>query len=137
MTEVLHAIRQRRTSQPRTVLSFFWGVLALLVFGCSALVGVLAKTDAAWLIPWVLLFAAIVFVVILLVVVIAMLRDPSKLMLGELRGTEYLRVQTARLGDSTRGDTLVVVEQTTTSENVSVTPDDNAVGKSPEGDGRA
>jgi hypothetical protein len=56
------------------------------------------------LIPWVLIIAFGFLVLLVGVVILVMLRDPSRLMLGQITGSEFVQVQRMLLGDSVRGE---------------------------------
>jgi hypothetical protein len=92
------------------VLGFYATVLGLMLTAAVAAVGVLAATDTSTnLIPWLLGFAGAVVVLLLLGVFIVTLVDPSHLMLGQISGSEYVEIQRATLGDSTRGEHQVAI----------------------------
>jgi hypothetical protein len=105
LVDVVNAIRTRQTTQPKTVLGFFWSSLALILGLCVTAVLILAKTNTMTnLIPFILGFGGVVFVLVLAGVFIVMLADPTKLMLGQVSGTEYFEGHRIRLGDSERGE---------------------------------
>jgi hypothetical protein len=107
ITELTSAIRSRQLSNPRTVLGFYAVVLALLLSGDVAAVGVLASTRVStFLIPWLLGFGGLVLLLLLVGVFIVTLIDPSKLMLGQITGIEYARIHSITLGDSDSGERI-------------------------------
>jgi hypothetical protein len=107
----IEAIRARRTSNPKTVLGFYATVLGLLLSACVGAAFVLAETKTAtYLIPWVLGFGALVFVMLVAGVFVITLTDPSKLMLGQITGSEYVAIHQAVLGDSLTGERLEVID---------------------------
>jgi hypothetical protein len=94
---------------PRTILGFFGIVLLLVVSGAVAAIGFLARhTGLYYLIPDILL-GSIAFAVLELVAVIGIaLVDPTRLMLGQMTGTEFIehRRLGLLLGDSAYGERL-------------------------------
>ena len=100
------SILSREHSTPKTALGFFAGVLAILTAGAVLTVGVIAtqKTER-YLIPWILLFVfALFFLMLALVACIVVFGDPTKLMLGQISGSEYREYQEMVLGDSAAGE---------------------------------
>lgn len=98
---VTQGIRHRRNESPRTVLAFAATVLGLALAGDVGAVGVLAGTGVStYLIPWLLGFAALLVVALLVTVFLIALRDPSKLMLGQVTGTEYVKIQSSLVRSS-------------------------------------
>jgi hypothetical protein len=79
---------------PRTILGFFGIVLLLVVSGGVAAIGFLARHSALYyLIPDVLL-GVVLFAVLEFVAVIAVaLTDPTRLMLGQITGGEFIEAQ--------------------------------------------
>lgn len=105
MTVATDMFRQRRTENPRTVLAFFGTAIGLVLAACVSAVAALASTGTStYLIPWILAFGALVSVLLVLAILKIVLTDPSKLMLGQVTGQEYARIQQLILGDSTHGE---------------------------------
>ena len=105
--EVTQAIQGRQTVNPRTVLGFYATIVALLLTASVGASAVLASTKTAtWLIPWVLVFIGILIVALIIGVFVINYRDPSKLMLGQITGSEYAVINSAILGDSQAGERL-------------------------------
>ncbi len=95
---------------PRTVLGFYAAVLVILEAGVVGTVGILAAhTGLAYLVPWVLGFAALVLVALIVVVVLMNWLAPAKLQLSPMTGGEYLDWMRLTLGDSTTGEKVVNV----------------------------
>jgi len=93
-------------------LGFYAGVLAILDSASLIAVAVLAQTHTmTWLIPWVLVFAAAVFLLLVGGVFTVNLFDPAKLMLGQISGSEYVAIHAMPLGDSVSGEHMIVVEK--------------------------
>jgi hypothetical protein len=110
ISEVTRAIRGRQTINPRTVLGFYATVIGLLLAATVGGVAVLATTGhALHLIPWLLGFAGAAVVVLLIGVFIITLVDPSKLMLGQVTGSEYVAIQRTVLGDALTGEHVELV----------------------------
>jgi hypothetical protein len=122
ITELTNAIRSRQVSNPRTVLGFYAGVLAIVLAGDVTAVGILASNKVATsLIPWLLGFAALLVLLLLTGVFIVTLIDPSKLMLGQITGTEYANIHRIVLGDSDSGQRLETVQAVPTEATVIAT----------------
>jgi hypothetical protein len=108
IAELTQAVRGRQTVNPRTVLGFLATVLGLVLTASIAGVWILASTSVGtYLIPWLLIFCAILAVLLIGGVFAVTLIDPSRLMLGQVTGTEYAEIQRAVLGDSIRGERSV------------------------------
>jgi len=108
LSDVTKAVQRRRTENPRTVLAFFGTVLGLVLTADVAATAVLAHASVyLWLIPWLLGFAALVFVLLVSGIFVVTLIDPSKLMLGHVTGTEYAEIQRVTLGDTRLGEHVV------------------------------
>jgi hypothetical protein len=123
IVELTNAIRSRQISNPRTVLGFYAGVIALLLAGDVAAVGVLASAKIeTFLIPWLLGFAGAMILLLLLGVFIVTLIDPSKLMLGQITGTEYADIHRITLGDSDSGGRRVEAVNIVPSETAIIAP---------------
>ena len=100
----------RFRSNPKTVLGFYGTALGIVDFACvAASVGLGETRTDTWLIPLILGFAALFTVALIVAVFIVNLRDPSRLMLGEVRAAEFIQLH-ARLGDSLAGDQERIVE---------------------------
>ena len=111
MTDITRAVASRQTVNPRTVLAFYGTVLGLTFGAILGAVAILASTDTAtYLIPWLLGFGGIILVLLLVAVFVVTLKDPSKLMLGQITGTEYAAIHRAILGSSSTGEHLALIE---------------------------
>src|SRR5688572_24618872 len=102
--QLANQITTKHTRQPRTILSFCAAIIGLVLAAAVAIVLALAANDAStYLIPVVLIVAAVIVVAIILGVLLMAVKDPSKLMLGQVTGDEFIRVQQqVMLGDSIR-----------------------------------
>jgi hypothetical protein len=121
LAEVTSAVRNRHTVNPKTILGYFAIVLGLLLTATVGATGTLAATgvytDA---IPWILGFAGFVFLFLLIGPFVVAWKDPSKLMLTQVTGTEYVQIQQRRLlGDSDQGERLELESLMTTAPVVS------------------
>ncbi len=104
-------LQRRETAQPRTVLAYYGAITGLVLGGVVGAVSTLAATGVStYLIPWLLGFGALIVVAVLVGVFVVMLKDPSRLMLGQVSGREYAEIQQVRLGDSVRGERAVFVD---------------------------
>ncbi len=123
--EVTQAAGGRQTINPRTVLGFYATVLGILFTGVIGAIAVLASSKVGtWLIPWLLVFLAVLVVALIGGVFILNARDPSKLMLGQITGTEYAVINRASLGDSLTGER---VEMLLTQQPSLLAPNDSDV----------
>ena len=103
--QIAQAVRSGQYTRPKTVLGFFWGVLAIAISGAVAAVWVLASNSSLHsLIAPILIFIGGLVVVVLLAVFVAMIKDPTMLMLGEMTGREYVAYRALTMGDSTTGE---------------------------------
>ncbi|MEE6273333.1 hypothetical protein V2J56_08230 [Georgenia sp. MJ206] len=108
--QIVAAVGSKQTSNPKTVLAFYATVLGIVLAGTISAVGVLAWTDTATeLIPWVLLVGWSTALAIVAGVYRLNSKDPSRLMLGQITGTEYAAIHSTTLGDSTRGEREAIV----------------------------
>lgn len=111
--EALRGVHSRRTENPKTILAFYATVLGLTLAAVVGLAGVLASTGTAiWLIPWLVLFGATLVVAALSAVFVVALRDPSKLMLGQVTGNEYVEIQRLTLRTASDQDLTQVGQET-------------------------
>jgi hypothetical protein len=73
-------------------------------------VTVLATTKTALhLIPWLLAFVGLIVLLLLGGVFAVTLSNPSKLMLGQVSGTEYAEIHRAVIGDSLSGKKVITI----------------------------
>lgn len=78
-------LQRRETAQPRTVLAYYGAITGLVLGGVVGAVSTLAATGVStYLIPWLLGFGALIVVAVLVGVFVVMLKDPSRLMLGQV-----------------------------------------------------
>jgi hypothetical protein len=111
MAKTLESFRSSKTYNPKTFLAYFATLFGLVLVGATTLCGVLAWTGTAvWLIPFVFGFVGLVTLFVLVGIFVVMLVDPSKVMLTQVSGTEYVEIQRATLGDSSSGTRLEVVD---------------------------
>lgn len=104
MQQWSRAIRAGEVSSPKTILGFFAIVLAILVGGAVSAAVALGGGDYRFLIPIIFLFVGVVFIVLVAIVVLAMWRDPTRLMLGRMTGREYIDFVRLTQGDSRHGE---------------------------------
>lgn len=121
---VTRAVASRESSSPKTVLGFF--VLVLTVMGAVTvpLIAVLAsQEDLRYLIPIVLTVVAVIFLVVLGAILwIVIFGDPTRLMLGQVTGSEYREFQKMVIGDSESGVTLLLARGATPQVTAETTP---------------
>lgn len=102
-------------------MAFFATVIALMLAGAIGLVVASDHAGTQGAIPWILGFVGLVFLLIVGGIFAVMLRDPSKLMLGQITGEEYAQIRRMTLGDSRSGE-QVVVEQVGMGQPKSLPP---------------
>ncbi len=123
VTELSRAMQSRRTENPKTVLAFFATVLGLVLTAVVAAAAVLAgKESLSHLVPWVLGFGGLASVALVGGVLTLAVLDPSKLMLGQVTGTEYAEIQRVTLGDSRTGERTAAVVSGVGSAGLLVDP---------------
>lgn len=100
----IEAIKSSRTFRPKTFLAFYATILGIVLAACLSSTAMLAITKTAVeLIPLILCFAAVMVLLLVGGVFAVMLINPSKVMLTQVSGTEYVEIQRAVLGDSRSG----------------------------------
>ncbi|WP_433355037.1 hypothetical protein ACQPYV_31920 [Micromonospora saelicesensis] len=110
LQQITEAVGGRKTVNPRTVLGFYATVLGIALAAVVGATSVLAATKTAThLIPWVLGFGGFLLLLLLVAVFGVTLVDPSKLMLGQITGTEYAYIRQASLGSSTTGERIELI----------------------------
>jgi hypothetical protein len=98
-------ILSRQHSSPKTVLGFFGACLAILAAADVPIIAVLARKQSLhYLIPYALIIPLVILVLVVVVVLMVVIfGDPTKLMLGEMTGSEYGEYQRMMVGDSISG----------------------------------
>lgn len=109
MAQWMESVQAARSYNPKTILGFLATVVGIAVVGCTAAGGaLLVSGKVLWLVPLVFGFAGFLVVGVLVGVFVILLRDPSKLLLTHVSGTEYLNIQRGLvLGDSKSGEQLL------------------------------
>jgi hypothetical protein len=103
--EVTRAVIRKQSTSPKTVLGFFAILLAIVATATVPVVAILAsQKELRYLIPIVLGVVFGAFLLLMLVVLaIVVFGDPTRLMLGEMTGSEYSEHQRMVLGDNVSG----------------------------------
>ena len=111
MQQVASQLALKRTQQPRTILSFFAIILGLVIAGAVGVIVALSSSGrSTYLIPIILIGLLLLFVGVVGMVIWLAIHDPSKLMLGQVTGTEYVAIQQhVVLGDSLRGERVELI----------------------------
>lgn len=110
MEAATRVFRQTQTSNPRTVLAFYATLVGLTLAAGGGIIAALSATSTStYLIPGLLIFLALFVIGTAIAIMLVMLKDPSKLMLGQVSGTEYAEIQQVLLGDSSRGERVIPV----------------------------
>lgn len=94
--EVAKQVRASQYTAPRTILGFFLGLAAITVSGAVLAVHATKGEHALPIVG----FAAAFLLLLLGVVGFAMFKVPMALMLGEVKGSDYLAHQRLTRGDS-------------------------------------
>lgn len=111
--EASHTIKSGSYKSPKTILGFFAIVVGILVTGASAVIGLISRVESLHpLIPWILVFSAIVVVIVLVGVFLTAWKDPTVLMLGQMTGHDYIEHKKLTLGDSGAGEYYEVISNT-------------------------
>jgi hypothetical protein len=110
LQQAIQAVGGATSGTPRTILGFLWGVLLLLLSSGVAVIGfAVGHEKLYYLIPSVVIggvaFAAMEVVAVLVIAVF----DPTKLMLSQISGEEYIKHRQVILGDSASGERAVTV----------------------------
>jgi hypothetical protein len=107
------AIRSGEYKSPKTVLGFFAGMIGIAATVLISAVWLLERTPSLrYLIPIALALFLMVFLFVLIIVVVITMKDPSKLMLGQISGRDYAEIQKVTLGDSSSGERVESVKVT-------------------------
>lgn len=103
--ELMRAMRSNRTENPKTVLAFFATVLGIVLAAVVVAVGLLVRANGPeGTVVGVLIFGGVIATLLITAVFVLTVLDPSKLMLGQVTGTEYAEIQRVTLGDSSTGE---------------------------------
>ena len=88
------SIQNLTRQTPKTIVGFCSIMTGIGITGALGLVLVLAGTQThLWMIPYLSGFILLLPILVLAVVLNLAARDPSKLMLGQVTGTEYAEIQ--------------------------------------------
>lgn len=120
VSQMWESFRSVKGKSPKTVLGFLWSFAALALagfLGFSWICTVSPSLIPAF--PWVAVFCGVIVVGVGATTVVAMFKDPSRLLLTTVAATDYVDIQRLRLGDSSSGErvvgagpeTLVVIEE--------------------------
>jgi len=111
INEVTRAFMSRRTVNPRTTLAFYATIVITLVVGTVTACGViLSSPELYYLVPWILVVGTVSSLATVGGVFYINISKPQNLMLGQITGDEYARIERVTpLGDSLRGERPVVV----------------------------
>lgn len=102
---MMRSVRSNRTENPKTVLAFFATVLGIVLTAVVLATGLLVRQGGyEGAVIAVLVFGGGLAVLLIGAVFTLTLKDPSKLMLGQVTGTEYAEIQRVTLGDSSSGE---------------------------------
>ncbi|MGB2710663.1 MAG: hypothetical protein WBC33_04040 [Conexibacter sp.] len=107
--ELTQTIRSGERSAPKTVLAFY-GVVAGIIAGASiAAIAVLARQpELRYLVAPILIFDAVLVVLLLIGVFVVSLIDPTRLMLGQITGRDYIENRRLTMGDSRSGEHMTM-----------------------------
>ena len=114
MPLVQHAfesITGRQSTAPRTILGFFLGLFTVAVSGAVGATFALADSEWDGLIPFIWAFVGLITVLLGVAVFVIAWKDPSKLMLGQISGHDYLAIRRLTLGDSSVGERRDVLDR--------------------------
>ncbi|MEO0515591.1 MAG: hypothetical protein AAF086_09930 [Planctomycetota bacterium] len=101
MQSLSETSKQGYYKAPKTVLGFFAIVIGIATTGISILVATIsAQAGLHYLIPWILGFGGFLICGTIAGVFIAAWQDPTRLMLGQVSGSEFIQNRKLSLGDS-------------------------------------
>lgn len=105
MSEYSQSGLPQKKLAPKTALGFYAVILGLTLTACTSIIGALAATGTdIWMIPYIVLFACIFLLAISIGVFVVTLKNPSKMLLTEVSGRDYMDIQRwMLLGDSKSG----------------------------------
>jgi hypothetical protein len=105
LVQLTRALRGGERTSPKTVLGFLALMTSIFAALTISITWLLAGTSSLhYLIPIIVgIFVLFFFLVVLAVVMIAW-KDPSKLMLGQITGRDYVLIQQLTMGDNVSGD---------------------------------
>jgi hypothetical protein len=95
----------RESSRPRTILGFLGAVIGVIATAMVVLVGSLARYEAGYIAP-VLIVGTALIALLLVGFFIALVKDPTRLMLGRVETRDFLAHRLLTLGDDVSGETL-------------------------------
>jgi len=104
LPQVIESIRSR--DSPKTIVGFLVAMYGILVAGSGAAAVGLANTDKSGLVPYILVFIAVITVALGVAVLVITWKDPSRLMLGQVSGREYAAIRYIAQGDDASGERL-------------------------------
>jgi hypothetical protein len=106
MFQLFEAMRGGTYSAPKTVLGFFITALAILTVGCIGVTDFLTKHQSLhYLIPYELAAVFVFFVALVGGIFVVMLKDATKLQLGQVSSSDFINYQIAQ-GDDIAGERL-------------------------------
>ena len=113
MIEQVQSMFSRKRDSPKNILGFFGTLLAIWVVGsCTAIIALAKSRTETRMIPWIWGFAALFLLIMYISVFVVMLKNTSKLMLGNVTGSEFIAIQrNIKLGDSESGLREVVYRE--------------------------
>jgi hypothetical protein len=138
--ELTRAFRSGERTSPKTVLGFL-AIMTSILASAAVLVAWLCSGSSSlhYLIPIILIIFIVIFIAIVVVVLVISWKDPSKLMLGQITGREYVAIQRLTLGDSNAGehiDSLVVEAEVIEAGDIGIEQTDPPKLSRSSGDGR-
>jgi hypothetical protein len=107
------AIRSGEYKSPKTVLGFFAGMIGIAATVLISAIWLLERTPSLrYLVPITLVVFLMIFLFVLISVLVITMKDPSRLMLGQISGRDYAEIQKVTLGDSSSGERVESVKVT-------------------------
>lgn len=107
--QAMQSITSRRSSQPRTILGFLFGIYSALTAAAVACIIALVGTGSSWLIGFIALYIGITGIGLLIAVMRQASKDPTGLQVGQLTGSEYESIRRLTLGDSSSGERIEIL----------------------------
>jgi hypothetical protein len=108
--QLLHAVKSREASAPKSILGFFGIVFLILVAAAlTAVVALASEASSRHLIGPILIFIGVFAVLLVVGVGFVAWKDPTKLMLGQVNTRDLIEYRQLTLGSSSTGERLETV----------------------------
>jgi hypothetical protein len=107
----IEAIRSKQSTAPRTVLGFVIGMFSVVTVAAVGVTYALVDSGSSSLVPYVLAFIGLLAVGLIVAVLAIAWKDTSRLMLGQITGSEYESIRRLTMGNSSTGERTVLLDE--------------------------